>query len=398
VYATQISHLLRFLAKNQIGILDLTDSYFSLFIKALRGERKPSGARCRNNTTVVAIGRVCLDFIDWLACQHGRIGFVGADGGIKAERKQHSVEYFRNSVGRSIVVRYWDHAAFGELEAFEQREPISTVALSKLRGAIVRAPTSPYVRRRRQVMLKLLEITGGRRTEVAQITVEAVAEASLMTKPALRLQTLKKRRSGTSERLVPISKHDLQYLADYVRFNRAPLVKRHKVHAKDKGPLLLSETTGQGIYPNTVTQEIRSLRRLAGISDRACAHMFRHRFFSKIILALLEQHKIENPDAFRQALIDQEALKSKLLELSGHSSVHSLDRYIHLAFEEYTRFSVSYDVVKARMAILSFLGTIEEIGLELEAGGSSERCYTRLKSIMTAIAAELREVKLSKDD
>lgn len=393
-YATKLSHLLRFAAKNNIDVLEVTDSYFSLFINSLRAERKPSGARVRTNSTVISIGRICLDFVDWLAGQYGQLGYVSNEGSIRATRKEHTVII---KGGRSKTVRYWDHASFGAEEAFKQRVPISAADVSLLRQAVVKAKSSPFVRRRRQVMLKLLEVTGGRRTEVAMLTVTSVHEAARMKEPALRLRTLKKRGGKVYERLVPISAHDLHYLCEYIRLNRAPMLKKLGLRSDCEDALLISETSGRGLFPNTITQEVFLLRKIAGIKGSACSHMFRHRFLTKAVVALLEQHKIQNPDSFRQALIDHEGLKTRLLEISGHSSIDSLDRYVDLACEELTKLAVTFDLVKARLSIMSFLGTAEEIGLELDRGGSTELARNRLHVLLSAIASELRQIKLDDD-
>lgn len=394
-YSTKLSHLLRFAAANDLGLLDLTDSYFTLFINSLRAEGRVESAPVRTNSTVISIGRVCLDFLDWLSCQYGRVGFVDPEGNIRAERKSHNVPLGR---GRFKVVRYWDHRAFGVQEAAEERSPISSLAISRLRKAVVDAKSSAFVRRRRQVMLKLLEITGGRRTEVAFVRVKDVYDARKMKEPALRLRTLKKKGGKQHTRLVPISAHDLGYLSEFIRLQLTPMLKGFGKGSLDDCCLLVSETTGNSLAPNTITQEVRLLRILAGITGPAHSHMFRHRYLTKSVLALLEQHKIENPDAFRQALIDQEALKTKLLQVSGHSSVETLDRYVHLAFEEYTKFKATYDLVKARMSILSFLGTVDEIHLEIERTGRAENGLARLKELLSTIATELQETRLSPDD
>lgn len=385
-YATKVSHLIRFCHKNEVAFASLTDNYFTLFINGLRAELRPNGGgqRVRTNTTVISIGRVCLDFLSTVAELNARDDLVGEHGAIRATRKETSI-----AVARGLKVRYWDHASFGSDEVHKERLPISSGAIRRLRRAILDVRSSTFVRRRRQVMLKLLEITGGRRTEIALLQVQDVLEASRLQHPMLRLRNLKRRRGRVESRLLPVSRHDIDYLCEYIEYSRSSLIRKTCGAARDKGMLLVSESSGFGLKPNTITQEVRFLRVQAELIEQICAHMFRHRFITKLFVALLEQHRFENEDAFRQALIDQEMLKTKLLQWTGQTSISSLDRYIHLAFEEVARFKNTYSLVLARQALSSFLGSLEEIGLALARGAKVESARVQLVKLIQAIASDL---------
>lgn len=87
------------------------------------------------------------------------------------------------------------------------------------------------------------------------------------------------------------------------------------------------------------------LRDLAGIEQQTCDHMFRHLFITNMFIKLMEQYDLENKDSFRNALMDLEALKVHIKEVSGHKNIASLDHYIHLAKSELTNMGKIIDKV-----------------------------------------------------
>lgn len=82
--------------------------------------------------------------------------------------------------------------------------------------------------------------------------------------------------------------------------------KRKKVN--EQGYLLISETTGEAILSITITDEINKIRKAAGIEENVCAHMFRHRFITKLFIQLIKQYDIQNKDQFRNSLMNIENL------------------------------------------------------------------------------------------
>jgi len=334
---------------------------------------------------VLAIGRKSLEFLESVARFNCDETFIGPDGQIRAEQKT----FKRLTRKRLIAVKYWHHRAFPTPDPKKRRLPISTHNIEKLRNAILPASKSVFLRKRRYVMIKLLEITGGRRTEVDEVTVKSIRQASCMAEPMLRLSTVK----GGDERLIPIASHDLVFLLEFIDKNRSRIIRKTCGKENDDGFLLISETTGQKLEPNTITQEIHLLAKAAQILIKICPHMFRHRFITKLFVALIEQHHILNPDAFRSALLDMESLKQKVQECLGVINIESLDPYIHLAFDEVTGFKKTYNLILISSAIDSFRSTLRQILTELKSGSSFIDAQQHLINLLNALDTDLERAR-----
>lgn len=368
-YTANISPLIRYCYNNRIDLIDLTDSRFTFFIKTLLGERRSRDpdVRVRDANSVIAIGHNCIDFLKCVGKFYNDDNFIGEKGRIVIQKREMIVRYGR-SKKRSLVKTYWHHRSFPTPDAKKKRLPINTDNVRKLREAILPASNSIYVRKRRYTMLTLLEITGARRFEVAKLRVESVRNAARMAEPALELATCKRPGGKEENRVIPITRTDLNILLEFIDKNRQLIIKRTCGVAEDDGFVLVNERTGKGLSPNTVTQEISLLRKQAGITSKACPHMFRHRYITKIFVAMIEQHEYENVDNFRRALLEQETMKQKIMEWTGHKNIGSLEIYIHLAFEEAAHYKKTCNVVSATRVIDSLRTSFQQIKAELKAG------------------------------
>lgn len=391
-YATQLSHLIRFCFSNRTDFTELTDDQFSLFIKWLYGERRPfDNARIREAGSVIAIGRLCLDFLNSVAATCGIDNFVGPEGQIIAEQREFHI-FSSGSHARPIVRRYWHHRSFPTSDPRKRRLPIDGGTLTKLQDAVVPASGSIYLRKRRYVMLRLLEITGARRSEVARLTVDSVLEAADMDRPMLKLTTMKKGGNKEYVRFVPILRHDIEFLKEFIEKNRRLVVKKTCGLSHDQRFVLVSETTGERLRSNTITQEIRMLRLQAKVATKACAHMFRHRFITKLFVALIEQHEIQNTDDFRKALLDNEQLKQEVREITGHTRLESLDQYIHLAFAEITNFRKSVDMASAKQLIQSLVSSLRQVQYELKKDSSTIESVGRVDRFLSSALDDLHRL------
>lgn len=378
-YASYLSHLIRFCHAAKTDFHELTDQQFTLFMRTLHGERQVDDelARVRETTTTVAIGHLCLKFLEHAGELSGQPDFVGPTGAIRAKRR--TITY------RGITRVVWDHPSFPVRSGVRSRLPISLRQIQALQGAATKHSSSLYQRLRRYVMLRLLEITGGRRTEVVGLTVDSVRAAVSMDKPALSLVTLK--RGDRLHRLVPISRHDARFLLDFASRARDKVIKATCGKAADDGILLVSETTGRGLRSNTITQEIWELAQRGGVEGKACAHMFRHRFITKLFIALIEQHAIENEDSFRRMLVSTETFKTLVLEWTGHKRVESLERYIHLAFAEFAGVASTIDAVISLRDAEAAQYHLAQLERELADGMPPDEAVRRMKLILADLKA-----------
>lgn len=387
-YATNISHLIRFCHSNKIDFINLTDNEFTLFIKTLIGQRS-SDSRAdlkRNANSVIAIGRNCLDFLSCVSKFYNDEWFIGETGRIRGEKRRVDTRKGRRTAG-FISKTFWHHPSFPTPDPIRKRSPIDTETIKKLREAVLPTSGSIFQRKRRYVMLKLLEITGGRRAEVALLTVESVRAASKMTEPLLKLITLKRR--VETYRMIPVEKHDLAFLIEYIEKNRSRVVRRTLGLESDKGTVLVSETTGNPLAANTITQEVSLLAKAAGITVQTCPHMFRHRFVTKLFVALIEQHELENSDQFRKTLLDSAKMKQKIQQWTGHSTIESLAHYIDLAFDEVGSFAKTYRTVLSRLSLHSLAGTLTQIKEEMRQGMSPSEASDYLERVIKSLEVDL---------
>lgn len=366
-YATNISHLLRYCWDRRVDPIDLSDDQFTEFIKGLIRERRAQKPEvlARDANSVIAIGRSCLDFLTSVGRHACDDGFIGPQGRIQCEQREFQRRVQRAGRRDSVIKRkYWCHRAFPTPDPKRRRMPISGALIVRLRAAVEPTSKTNHQRKRRYTMIKLLEIAGGgRRAELAILTVNSVRAAAGMDEPMLRIATLKKRRD--EDRLVPIHPHDVKALLDYIDVNRARIIRRTIGEANDHGILLVNGRTGMPLKAGTITKELRALAVHAGISERVCPHMFRHRFITKLFVALIEAHNYQNPDEFRKALLDGHSLKEKVREWIGSASVESLEPYIHLAFDEITDFRKTYNLMSTRLTVDSFSATVDQVIAEL---------------------------------
>lgn len=334
-YATNLSHLLRFAYANNTPFLAITDVQFCFFVIGLQGQRNDRGAPVRKQNTVLNIVRTCLDFIHYLS-----LSFV-----CTAKLTIHTRPYSIVLPDQSKIVRAGlSHPAMPLATRVSRRLPINTDNIKRLRLAAFNDPgASPFVKERRRVMIRTLEMTGGRRLELKHLTLGSVSHAQKTGHLRMLVvkqvgQNLSHDSAGNTDHLryreIPISERDIQLLADYVAFHRAPLITRHLKGQADHGFLFISETSGQPLRANTLTFELQKLGKLAHIDEPVSPHLFRHRFITKIFVAQIMRSKLATLSDFKEALLHTETLKRKVQELTGHLNSKSLDIYIHLAWDE----------------------------------------------------------------
>jgi site-specific recombinase XerD len=239
-------------------------------------------------------------------------------------------------------------------------------------------------------MIRLLELTGARRYEVAFLTVKSVREAACMKEPMLRLTTVK--RGIEHERVIPISRVNIEFLNDFIDKNRRQIIKKTCGIANDDGFFLISETTGKRLRPNTITQEIYTLCIQAGIKEQTCPQMFRHRFITDWFISLIEQHRIENEDEFRKKIMDTETFKKQLQEWTGHKDISSLDTYLHLALAETANYKKTYNIVSVARLMDSLSASIRQIKTELSAGMTTIEAIMQLQKFMDAAVMDIEHL------
>lgn len=335
--ASNLTALVRFCFYKNTDFISLTNTQFVEYIEELCDEKV---LRCgvwenvRSDSTVIKIARTALDFLNYLAERvYCRTNFVSRNGRIKGYRRTYSV---RDKSGKPTgsVGHHWHHPRLPEPVGGKRRLPITDAHVDLLYKAVPLIKASAFLSERRYILLRLLEETGARRSELALLTVESVYAAQKMRNPALQMWTAKKRGGYLVLRKVPVERQLINELVSYIRRYRSVIIAKTCGQASDTGCVLIGETSGRALQANTITQEISILRAAAGISEKVCAHMFRHRFITKKFVSLIRRYKFKSVDDFQAALLDIEGLYEEIRQWTGHSSIESLRVYMHLAFRE----------------------------------------------------------------
>lgn len=322
-----------------------TGEQFSKFAESLRSSTAPSIKSSEN--TAIANTKIVFDFIAFLE----EIFALDINSARLNAKKIAKKTSFRGITKTHIT---WHHGSFGAAEAKKRRSAIEDVTIEALRESADNSSDSVYVVRRRRMLIDALEFTGARIGEISEITVQDVLKAAQTG--SLMLTTLKRR--GKHLREIPILSQDISDLMTFLRYRQIAV---RRSGASDDGKLFFSEKTGKGMDKDSLSNEIGMLRRSAGISESACAHLFRHRFVTRVLIRLISEHGFQNPMQFREALQEMESLKAIACEWTGHASTESLNSYIDTAFSEWKNMSATVNKAFKSLALDSFEGHVLRI-------------------------------------
>lgn len=385
-WAKNLSHLIRWCYQNNVDFIDLTDSHFKLFINTLLNEKddeQPSEKK-RTEPQVAKICSTVLNFLAFLDSRMSGLNLIGPNGRIRAELKTFQVT---TKNGESRVSRTsWVHESVPQDRTSRRRQPISTSAVNRLYEANSALEALPFVSRRRYMMLRLLEITGGRRMEVALIKIKDIEDATKTGE--LKVFNSKQRRDNTY-RFVPITQADLKEILSFIKHYRRLVIRKTIGIANDHGCLFVGVNSGQALEIETHTRELYLLRKAAGIEDEeACLHAFRHRYITNIFRDLIRTHRYQTEDDLRRAL-STKTLKMKVMEWTGHKSIESLDHYIHLAFEAESNFQMTLDMLQAKKVVESLHVMLVDYRGQLQNATSPSKLLASLTEVVSTAAVEL---------
>jgi integrase len=341
-YASLLSHLVRFVYKKNISFGDLNDNHLYDWAEQLRTETDHRNGlfRRRRNSQIGRIMRRGLNFLQWY--QDSFLYLPDrALVGTKAEHAQIKISQKQGQRGR-FKFGYIDHPSIPKDDVPQDVKPISHSVITALYDAVPKSTKSSYVQKRRQQLLRLLEATGGRRIEISELQCFDIESAYETAK--LRMRVAKSQRERYRE--VPVDKEWIEPICFFIRLHRKKLVKRligeGKID-KDPGHLFLSETDGQPLSEETITSEVSALRRIAGIDEKVCAHMFRHRFITLQVI-----YRLKGFIGQELPMDTAHVILTKVASLTGHKNPISLMPYIDLAFQEMGAWDTAEKVLTMR--------------------------------------------------
>lgn len=367
--ASLISLFVRYIANEAIGFEDMSDDHMFHWASQLAAERDPSNSLLprRKSTQIGRIMRKAIQFLLWFqdSFVHHR-SLIGRNADCQVRITE---EHGRSRKGHAF--QYMQHRAIPNNSVSNDVKPIGHALITKLYDAIRKSTQNAYVRSRRQTTLRLLEAVGGRRLEISQITVDDIYNA--FATEMLVIRSVK--RSDGKSRQVPVDRSWISPVIEFIETHRKRLVDDligDRVIKEDSGMLLLG-IGGRAISEETITKEVTTLARLAGISEKTCPHMFRHRFITIQVAYRLKEY-------VGQALPMDVAhtILTKVAELTGHRDPMSLWHYIDLGFDELKVWDTAERVLQFRARAE---GTLRGLETLLQENGGAPSKATLEKAI-----------------
>jgi integrase len=368
-YASTLSHLVRHCFNKKIEFWDLVHSDIDEFILSLVNERDSYNERKRDNNTVKLIIANSISFLDWL-----QINIVTDRNivGVNKEDKRYQIrlkrDAFRTDGGK--VINYTLFPSSLPDSTKTEKSPMPTVIKNKLWDTLSKSKSDSkcsnklkgkftkkeqkehleYMHARREVQLILLDATGLRPQEL--ITIKVSVNLKLLQKNQIKIPTLKRREARSKVRVIPIDRAVAIKLEIFINKHRKLLIRRlintgiiSSVHDVDDVIYLNSET-GKEVSPDAAYVEFRRLSLKAGISQKSCQSMFRHRFITNMVklhlIGFRDNNKLKTKHMMTES--DYRTILKKVASFTGHKEPNSLMHYIDLAWDELDVFSYTYEV------------------------------------------------------
>lgn len=403
-YVRQLSHILDYCSNNGISLLQMSDARFVHFIKGLQAEKKVVNAilvDARKLSQVIRIGRVTLDLLSYVGEMFGHENFVSADGNIKAYRKTF-VPTGKNGENLPKMLTFWYHPCLPTPSPPQPRVPVSDRAVSAIRKSVSTGKEQSFIKKRRLVLLRLLENTGGRRIEIANLTVDSIQAAVEKVKaglpPSIQMHNAKQR-DGIANRVVQVSRADVAMFSDFIEFYRKPLMRK-KFGSADHKFLLISAKNGRPLDAKTIWAEVNLMRRAAGIDDKAHPHLFRHRYVMNVLIGLLRgeialrakepqdgRENLATVDSCLHALRRERVFLEKVREATAHSRIESIEHYIHFAYAEIYGLNNVFTYADQESKIRGLVALADELEGKMaypdkDADALLKETYSQIKSIL----------------
>lgn len=383
VYATQLTHTIRYCYESKIEFFDFTDDHFYKFSTKLEAIKKSNSTHSEEfigGNHVRAIQQRTLHFLLWIATKHPGLSSRPLIG--ESEACQVVIEYRINPRNRhrEIYHRYLkppepDKDDKNVITEVMIRKLLNSIFIAhdienlpvKSRTKFVAAPdlfiaTNNYLYERRIFTIRMMKLTGLRPEELLEIPLALnndVQESRYIAIPT------KKQGFPPPIRKFYISMQAALNFSRYLthRENYLKLLIHRKIISIPPSSILVGER-GKPIKKTSITKEFSRLCKSAAFGDvRCCLSMFRHRFITREMHALLlerfELHpelKIQWTDALREDICS--IVKSK----TGHRQSNSLYHYFH---EEY-RMITKDDERDAHLHILDELSDNQDLVIELK--------------------------------
>ncbi|WP_164840472.1 MULTISPECIES: tyrosine-type recombinase/integrase [Collimonas] len=334
--SSHLSHLARYCYANSIQFWDLDDNSFKDFVCEflVNQTRSSRGFTQRKNTTNGNIVATCISFLTWLQANlitdRVLVGPRNTNPQIRLIEKRRKSRY-----GTSSVLVY----PFSPIDDTpEPKGPMSDAIRNKLWAANSSSDNSNtgiYLQARREQLLALLEATGSRPAELAHMLLED--NKTSVKEGALFLPTKKRRKLKDPTKRVPATLEITIGFKRYIEVERAQLVQHLRAQGKqpDTRHVFITSDHGKPLTEWAITKDFQRLVIRAGVDERACMSMLRHRFVT-ILVALHLQDYVENNGITSKKqliMVDQITILTRVATITGHADPLSLLPYIDLGWD-----------------------------------------------------------------
>jgi len=410
-YAIDLSHLVRYCFDCKVDFWDLGHSHIDDLISELVSKVNVYNERVRNNNTIKGILTHIVIFLKWVQKEHcPNRNLIGVDTGLKRHQIKLQTGVYRKG-GYSNIYEIFPHKLPDAIQ--QPKKPISSANIKLLWNALAKDKFNmginkrlqaifskqeqkdhiAYMYNRRIFQLIMLEATGLRPQEL--ITIKAKSNKKLLDDSRIEIPTLKREKST---RIIPIDSRTKIKVQLFLELHREKLIKRLIKHgvvsdiSEIDDVMFLNPETGKVVKPDAAYMEFKRLSNKAGITQKNCQSMFRHRFVTNMVKLNLISFMDKNPVKSRYNFADSDyrTILTKVATFTGHKDPESLRHYIDLAWDELDVFSFAYEVDNLHSKLRSISRLVSELkgDIEGEKGSHKAKILSMIDNALTDIENE----------
>jgi len=354
VYASQITHLIRYCYLRKIDLFELTDNHFYDFTQYLKEIKKKNSSirdEIIGRNHVRAIQLRCLHFLIWISQRFGYL-YTHRLIGTNDTNPNIVIELKPNKFTNRLDI---NHRDLVETEPYkDDKSVITEAAIRSIQDAIYKmsliAPGRStvahsadnlnstthslrhYLYERRMFTNRMMKLTGLRPEELIDIPLDL--NKNVLSDLYICIPTKKQ---GVP---APIRKFKITFRAaiDFDRYLAARNNHLQSLNISTNSPLttkaILLTDDGRPLTKQSLTREFSRICEKADLGDiRTCLSMFRHRFITREIHTLLLARFERNPTLktmWTEGLRDD--ICFLVIQKTGHRKIESIYTYFH---EEY---------------------------------------------------------------
>jgi integrase len=370
--AVKLSHLVRFCHTHGLNFWELKTKNFSDFLFDLLKETTNTGKKVREANQVIEISDSCVRFLVWLQdylLPDRRIIDFG--------HKPHQIELIVRTVTdkRNITHRSVHFKKNPSPSARQLKNPMPKESIDRLFETIIKRSTLDNIhpryarifrdeehlkiqlefqRKTWEASVSILAAVGCRPAELEEMKLSDNLEPLTFQK---RIILPTKKREPEAKRKIPIAMNLLIRLRLYIKARGEYLDYLRKTGNPDPGDAFFINVSGSPMTKEALTQGFRRLRLQAGITERTCISMFRHRAITTLVAIHLKEFVSSRSDDVIHAMNDSDysTILAKVASITGHKNPESLRPYIDLAWDELGKFDAVNAAVKLHTLMVTVL-------------------------------------------